>query len=100
MECFKNMIEHTHFKKKKVEKNKKSLFLEKLEHFYKSYFWQLPRTFAEPRRFVIVFDRQIAAPNAVFDLNGTRQRQSFGSSPIRLDLQNYLLLCGAEVFLL
>ena len=56
-----------------MKKIKKSLILEKLEHFLKSYFWQLPRTFAEPRRFVIVFDRQIAAPNAVFDLNGNTQ---------------------------
>ena len=31
VECFKNMIEHTHFKKKKVEKILKTQFLRELE---------------------------------------------------------------------
>ena len=31
VECFKNMIEHTHFKKKKVEKILITLFLRELE---------------------------------------------------------------------
>ena len=33
MECLKNMIDHTHFKKKKVEKILITLFLRELEAF-------------------------------------------------------------------
>ena len=46
--------------------------------------WQVPRTCAEPWRFVIVFERQMDARTAVVNLNGSGKEQSFRSSPIRL----------------
>ena len=46
--------------------------------------WQVPRTCAEPWRFVIVFERQMDVQTAVVNLNGSGKEQSFWSASIRL----------------
>ena len=70
MESRSNLTEHTHFKKKKALKSSKSLLWTEIGGLQTAGFWQVPRRFAEPRRFVIVFERRMDAQKAGVNLNG------------------------------
>ena len=70
MESRSNLIEHTHFKKKKSFKKFKKFTLNRDRGATNCCFWQVPRRFAEPRRFVIVFERRMDAQKAGVNLNG------------------------------
>ena len=48
------------------------------------YYWQVPRSRAEPWRFIIVFERQMEVQTAVVYLSGSFKVQRFRSAPIRL----------------
>ena len=94
MESRKNLIEHTHFKKKKFLKIAKKINFTRVMSITEVLVWQLPRLCAEPWRFVIVFERRMDAQMAVTYLSGGDKVQCFRSSPITLIIYKTIYACA------